>query len=358
MPSKRIRQRIAKDAARLLYEGQEQELAEARLRAMRDSGFPERVTRRNIPRAREILDCVDALTLEHEGEHRPANQRETHLSALKLLWQLAPFDPRLVSADAGAGSCSATILLDVACGDSAGVRRFLDALGVAYVTEDPPSNAEQGYRFQGRTARQSQLTVQLTVHVTPIAGAAPARTGATADEFEAFIRRAYPDADLEALRNGDETWADPYVVFSLLLQRLEGVKQKPEHHPEGDALYHSLQAFDLAREQFPYDEEFLQAALLHDVGKGIDSARHVESAVEALHGLISPRTEFLIRHHAAARRLRDGSLSGRLRDELLSSPWRADLMALLEIDDAARRPGVAAPSASEAIDYLRSLAAW
>ena len=59
----------------------------------------------------------------------------------------------------------------------------------------------------------------------------------------------------------------------MLLQPLEGVKQSPKYHPEGDALYHSLQVFELARDERPYDEEFLLAALLHDVGKAIDPSR-------------------------------------------------------------------------------------
>ena len=54
------------------------------------------------------------------------------------------------------------------------------------------------------------------------------------------------------------------------------IKQNPKYHPEGDALYHSLQVFHLAREARPYDEEFLLAALLHDVGKAIDPQDHCE----------------------------------------------------------------------------------
>ena len=65
-------------------------------------------------------------------------------------------------------------------------------------------------------------------------------------------------------------------------------------------LYHSLQVFELAREELPYDEEFLLAALLHDVGKAIDPREHVAAALEALEGFITPRTAWLIEHHDEA----------------------------------------------------------
>jgi HD superfamily phosphodiesterase len=78
---------------------------------------------------------------------------------------------------------------------------------------------------------------------------------------------------------------------------LENVRQNPAWHPEGDALYHSLQVFELARDRLPWDEEFLLAALLHDVGKAIDPSDHVAAALEALEGSITDRTRFLIEHH-------------------------------------------------------------
>ena len=43
--------------------------------------------------------------------------------------------------------------------------------------------------------------------------------------------------------------------------------------------------------------EFLTAALLHDVGKGIDANDHVLSGVQALEGYASERTLWLIEHH-------------------------------------------------------------
>ena len=51
----------------------------------------------------------------------------------------------------------------------------------------------------------------------------------------------------------------------------------------------SPQVFDLARDELPYDEEFLLAALLHDVGKAIDPHEHVLTGLEALDGFITER---------------------------------------------------------------------
>src|SRR5262249_18259937 len=94
-------------------------------------------------------------------------------------------------------------------------------------------------------------------------------------ELETLIAKEYPGIDLEGelAAHGEEV--DPYQMFRPLLLPLEGIKQSPKYHPEGDVLYHSLQVFELAKESRPYDEEFLLAALLHDVGKGIDPYDHV-----------------------------------------------------------------------------------
>ena len=94
---------------------------------------------------------------------------------------------------------------------------------------------------------------------------------------------------------------DRFAVYKLRLAPLEAVKQDPRRHPEGDALYHSLQVFELARRARPYDEEFLLAALLHDVGKGIDPSDPTGAALEALRGAVTDRTLALIGHLRAFR---------------------------------------------------------
>ena len=120
-------------------------------------------------------------------------------------------------------------------------------------------------------------------------------------------------------------------------------------------LYHSLQVFEQARDRRPYDEEFLLAALLHDVGKGLDPANHVEAGLQALEDLITERTRFLIEQHMDAHAYQAGTLGARLRRELEASPDFEDLMLLEECDTAGRVPGAVVGTVDEALEYLREL---
>lgn len=84
-------------------------------------------------------------------------------------------------------------------------------------------------------------------------------------------------------------------LFSLL-SSLNGVRQSPRHHPEGDALFHSLQVFELARRESA-DPVLWAAALFHDVGKAVDGPLHDEVGADLLDGLLCPRAVWLVRHH-------------------------------------------------------------
>ena len=152
-----------------------------------------------------------------------------------------------------------------------------------------------------------------------------------------------------------EDHIDRFTLFRMLLEPLEGVKQSPKYHPEGDALYHSLQVFELARDERPYDEEFLLAALLHDVGKAIDPSDHVGAALEALEGSISERTAWLIEHHMDAQAYRDGTLGHRARIRLQASEWFDDLLLLHELDRRGRVRGAFVCELDEALDYIRGM---
>src|SRR5262249_39824061 len=81
-----------------------------------------------------------------------------------------------------------------------------------------------------------------------------------------------------------------------LLLALDRIQQAPPRHPERDALYPSLQAFDLARRETA-DRALQAAALLHDVGKALGSRDHAGVGADLLEGLVAPRVVWLVRHH-------------------------------------------------------------
>src|SRR4051812_1118267 len=160
-----------------------------------------------------------------------------------------------------------------------------------------------------------------------------------------LIRDAAPDEPDESPEPGPgeelarlADHVDRFAIYRMRLVPLESVKQNPRYHPEGDALYHSLQVFERAREARPYDEEFLLAALLHDVGKAIDPQDHVAASLEALRGTLTERTAWLIEHHMDLLTRGDRPPSPRVRQALKDSDSYDDLRLLRDLDDAGRVP--------------------
>jgi predicted HD phosphohydrolase len=164
-----------------------------------------------------------------------------------------------------------------------------------------------------------------------------------------------PEPDEHAAPAELATQLDRHALFKMRLEPLEAVKQNSKYHPEGDALYHSLQVFHLARDVRPYDEEFLLAALLHDVGKAIDPQDHVAAAVLALRGAVTERTLWLIERHMDLVAGRDKPLPLRLKRELESSEYFDDLKLLRELDDAGRVPGEHVDTIDEVLVYLKGI---
>jgi hypothetical protein len=138
---------------------------------------------------------------------------------------------------------------------------------------------------------------------------------------------------------------DPSLLELLLA--LDGVAQSPRYHPEGDALFHSLQVFELARDA-TNDRELWAAALFHDVGKAFEDdsgSAHDEVGADLLEGLVSDRVVWLVRHHLdllrhprrARRRYRG---SPQLRDLELLRRWdlggRSPTATVLQPEDALR----------------------
>ena len=131
-----------------------------------------------------------------------------------------------------------------------------------------------------------------------------------------------------------------------LLLALDGVQQDPRWHPEGDALYHSLQAFELARRDRA-DPALQAAALLHDVGKALGSRDHAEVGADLLEGLVAPRVVWLVRHHLD---LLDAPAATKRR--LRGSHALADLQRLRRWDVGGRSPNATVLSPGEALAVL------
>lgn len=358
----KLRQAIALEAARLMYERIETEYFTAKRKAAR------RLCRggvkpNDLPSNAEIREQIQVFARLHEGDRRLAHLRDMRLEALRLMRILRLFKPRLIGS---------VMTGHVRKGSDIDIHVFTDSPGlVSDVLE------QEGFQFdleRKQVVKHGESRVFTHVHVydrfnyeltiypedkahyvfkSSITGKAIER--ASIRELEELLAREYPDLDIDGALTAQVESVDPYQVYRLLLLPLENVRQSPKYHPEGDVLYHLLQVFELARDCRPYDEEFLLAALLHDIGKGLDPTDHVGAGLAALEGLITERTQFLIAHHMDAQAYRAGTLPGALRRTLEGSPDFEDLMLLRELDDAGREPGAPVGTVDEALAYLREL---
>ncbi len=156
------------------------------------------------------------------------------------------------------------------------------------------------------------------------------------------------------LHNQDNIHSNAYsleehheYLLNLLLD-LDGVSQSPKYHPESDALYHTLQVFELAYNNSK-DPELWLAALFHDVGKSVDSNLHAEIGAEMVNNLLSNRVIWLIEHHL------DLIVSPRKTQQLLANTQQMqDLTKLREWDLAGRSTTAWVRSPDEALDRILS----
>src|SRR5215831_8524106 len=95
MSDVKLRQAIALEAARLMYERVESEYYTAKRKAAR------RLCRRGVkpedlPSNAEIREQIQVFARIHEGDKRTQNLREMRLEALRLMRLLRAFRPRLI----------------------------------------------------------------------------------------------------------------------------------------------------------------------------------------------------------------------------------------------------------------------
>ncbi|HYO24762.1 MAG TPA: HD domain-containing protein [Lacipirellulaceae bacterium] len=364
MNGSKLRQQIAWEAARLMYQRQESEYYRAKMKAAQRlcHGWAKPA---DLPSNAEIRDQVQLLARLHEGEARTDSLRNMRLAALAMMERLERFRPRLIgSVLTGHIRAGSDVDIHVFADNVESVAHALEQHGLPFDVERKLVRKQGEARTFTHVHVAAEFRFELTVYPSADASYAfkSSITGkpierATIAELRQFLAAEYPDVDLEEALAAAREQVDRFQVFEALLLPLENVKQSLRWHPEGDALYHSLQVFDLARDELPYDEEFLLAALLHDVGKAIDPNDHVAAGLDALEGTITERTAWLIENHMLAHQLADRTLGQRAARRLRESEWFEDLMLLEGCDRSGRVAGVQAPELEEAIDYIRGLEA-
>jgi hypothetical protein len=363
MNRSRLRRQIAWEAARLMFERQESEYFRAKLKAAR------RICRGNVkpadlPANAEIRDEILGLARMFDADNsREQTLREMRVAALHMMELLADWRPRLIgSVLTGHIRTGSDIDLHVFADSLAGITGVLDFHHFRYDVERKEVVRGGETQIFRHIHVQDNFPYELTVYPTSrigfvfrssITGKPIERAGIA--ELRKLLETERPDLNLDDELAGAALKVDPCQVWYSLLLPLENVRQDPRYHPEGDVLYHSLQVFDLACDQLPYDEELLAAALLHDVGKGIDPYNHVAAGLEALEGVVTSRTAWLIEHHMEAGKLLDGELGVRARRRLERNESFGELVLLAECDRAGRQQGVETSDLEEAIEYLRQL---
>lgn len=345
-----LREQIAAEAARLILRGKAADFSAARKRAARWLKR-KRLHREEIPSHQEIQVQLQALSGVLQQERDPATLSQIHHWLGQVLACLAEFPAVLQCMEAQATPRAGAPSLILVQGALVAVREALASAGYA-PQPLPITPADQ--RMTPPALWKLRLRGQFPCEIQGICGDLPSPSSDWLSRDD--LRTLVLTAPVDGFSTVDDEHEDAFAVFQLLLQPLARVQWPTDIHPEGDALYHSLQVFELGREVLPYDEEFLLACLLHDVGWAINPRHPVLSAIDALGTLITERTRFLIEQRpVASHYLKTGECPKSLR----RSEDFEDAVLLARCDRAGRVPGATVCTLEEALDYIEGLdEAW
>lgn len=360
MADRKLRQSIAAEAARLLQQRKEPDYHSARRKAARWYSR-QRVSPADLPSFGEIQQELFALAGLFSSERQQSALAEIRLVAHELLELLGNFDPRLMgSAITGPVMPGALVEIVIARGEVSDVAAVLFDAGHR-VQRSPEGSLTFFHRYPC-VVSFAEGTAGSVTHPSH----EPSRQMNLADLdglLAAEANRAHAlsvslEGEVDDSEGDEEDGYHPdfFPTLAMLLNGLESIRLDPDTHPEGDLLYHTLQVYELGLAERPYDEEFLLACLLHDVGLALDRRRPLEAAWQAIGGLVTERTWFFIEHRAEAV---EYLTTGRIRGTLKRSEDFEELVLLARCDLKGRVRGAEVGQVDEILEYIAGLSsAW
>ena len=359
MADRKLRQAIAAEAARLLQQRKEPDFRSARRKAARWFSR-QRIAAADLPSFGEIQQEVFALAGLFSSERQQSALNEIRLVAHDLLELLNDFEPRLSgSALTGPILPGAEIELTLTHGDLSDVTAILFDAGYR-----AQLRADGGLTFSDRYPCVLSFLLDASADDTPrphsvdlqgLDELIAAESERDQLRLAALEQQADENDDAEE-EDLDDYHPDFFPTLEMLLNKLEAIRLDPIKHPEGDLLYHSLQVYELGLAERPYDEEFLLACLVHDIGVGLDRRHPLQAAWNAIGELITPRTWFFIENRAEAVEYLS---TGRIRGTLKRSEDFEELVLLAKCDLNGRKRGAKVSTVEDALEYIAGLSsAW
>src|SRR5437870_2006287 len=204
MANVKLRQAIALEAARLMYERVESEYYTAKRKAAKRLS-PRGVKPSDLPSNAEIRDQIQLFARLHEGEKRTEHLRSMRLEALRLMRLLRTFRPRLIgSVMTGHVRKGSDIDLHVFTDSVALVADLLDGEGIQYDVERKQVVKHGESRQFTHIHIYDRFNFELTVYPedkahyvfrSSITGKAIER--ASVRELEELLEREYPGINLD-----------------------------------------------------------------------------------------------------------------------------------------------------------------
>lgn len=148
---------------------------------------------------------------------------------------------------------------------------------------------------------------------------------------------------------------DTWQHLTTLLRPLENIRMPQPFSQTGDALFHSLQAFEHAVAIAPYDQELLLAALLHEVGRAVDTRDPVTATLELLAEDVSERTLWLIENLPEANKIHLGTIGHRCLRRLRENESYEELILLSDCDRQACASQANVRQAEDAMEYIAAI---